>query len=396
MDMNELTDNEKLRDYILDELLPEYIPYEMEKVTDPTSKFSLKIPEIDCLADVKVISVQEKGVHIRFDFYSNKYAFGFGSGTGQAGDDVISAAGRALSFIQRLSLSGLFKMFRGEAPVVVETEFEGNKHRWYIYAGDVQKYEKGRMNLCDESESLLPLVMPDLIKRLGNQRLSNLMIFGNRNHGSAVLLNGLQISDINKKVDSHVDSLAGDPDAAWQQSIYILQDEATYIPGIYGTVEEKQKCLELLKEYLVIIKNSFGNVLSPEEIEDAKLMLGDPAFVEVCQKFLPEICMIRSAAVMQGTFDDMIELYTADGIKHDVSVAQLTDFYMLDGLMNKIATNKEMGEDYADSWDEIWRKLNSSSKLRKYLKHDVTKNKWYFDMNGGKLQLHMGADYELR
>ena len=92
----------------------------------------------------------------------------------------------------------------------------------------------------------------------------------------------------------------------------------------------------------------------------------------------------------------MIELYTADGIKHDVSVAQLTDFYMLDGLMNKIAMNKDMGDDYADSWNEIWRKLNSVSKLRKYLKHDDEKNNWYFDYNGEKLQLHMGEDYEFR
>ena len=387
MDMNELTDNEKLRDYILDELLPEYIPFKTERSPDTADAWPIVLPEIDCKLTLEVPEMSSVHVMLQVSVFSSRYNKIYWCGNRQYGNDAVSAARKTLEHTRTVFFSGLERMFGDKEGILEETEFNGKRHKWKIYTGDVVKFQNRSVG-TETRDVFLPHIMPELKRRLGNQRTASLMTLVVRDKMqkiSLVQFDGMQIDDMCDIIGNRTYSPDPGDEILMNQYVFIVQDEETYIPSIYDGKEGLYKQYELVQDFMNRVKYYSRLTFDDEFLDKAERSMGDPILLAACHRFLPELCVLKTPAIRVEHFSDIVEVCTSDGKIHEVSLMQLMDFEQLKFMLELILKKKTFG----NSLTEIWSRLSYSGAIARYLKFDERERKFVADLRGVKLRFVM-------
>lgn len=385
MDMNELRDPDKLREYMIDEELPKAIPFKTEKAFDPNGLSYLK----GVGNEYKILPLLNVGnnneVRLSINVFRGMEPKSFMKPCLGMGDDILSSLRNAIDTARIALFPALQRMLEHDAYSSIETEFEGKKHSWKVYAANVYTRKD---NVTSESEEevakILDRVMPDIVKRLGNQKFMNVFLrFSNTLTACLFVVN--DIYAITEPLDKFMEIANEYPGTVKELCLIIEQDASTHFSSVNF---DGQRDVRMLNEYLDMLRNTPDAELSDSEFEDAKLLIGDPTFVNCCRAFLPEL----AATVMiprEIRYSDYVEVYTADGIKHDICLTQQDDFLRIRTAVYQVF-GKSRGQ------DPIFRTLSDRSQIVRYLQETRMPPSERILIENYRFKFHMGEGFEFR
>ena len=268
------------------------------------------------------------------------------------GKDTDTAIGMATGSFLFAFMQGIALMEREEDGLPLESEFNGNKHRWSVYKSNVVGTGEKTGDDDDVKEVTArywDLLKEHIAKRLGNQKMCYVKIYA----AKAVAADDENITGecrINDVPSDELSALVGEIAAKWdvkqfasqKQFFFIKQDPSTRLPYPYGG-ENK---ISVLREKVKTALELFSGVQTQEDYDTLpdKLLaaLGDKTLVEECYSFLPEICAER--AFGQVKFAEEVQFFVPDKPIVSVYKTQLADFYPLGNLMFMLFDSGYFGE----------------------------------------------------
>ena len=264
------------------------------------------------------------------------------------GKDTDTAVGMAVGSFLFAFMQGIAVMQREEDGIPLESEFNGNIHRWSVYKSNVV----GNGESTDDDAKAITNVYWDLLKehiakRLGNQKMCYVKIYA----AKAIGTDDEQITGecrINDVPSAELGALVGKIAAKWEvrqfssqkQFFFIKQDPATHLPYPYSVNK-----INVLREKVKTALDLFGGIQAQDNYDNLpdKMLaaLGDKTLTEECFSFLPEIC--AEHAFGQIAFSEELQFSTKSGTI-SVYKNQLADFYPLGNLMFGLFDSGVFGE----------------------------------------------------
>lgn len=314
------------------------------------------------------------------------------------GKDADTAIGMAVGSFLFAFMQGIAIMQRGEDGVPLESEFNGNTHRWSVYKSNVVGNGE---NIGDDVKEVTALywdlLKEHISKRLGNQKMCYVKIYA----AKAVGADGEQITGecrINDVPSSELGALVGEIAAKWnvqqfasqKQFFFIKQDPATLLPSPYGS-ENK---ITVLKEKVKTALELFNGVQTQEDYDSLpdRLLaaLGDKTLAEECYSFLPEICAER--AFDQMRFSEQVQFFVPNKPIVTVYKNQLADFYPLGTLMFTLFDSGYFGE----NTNNLYGLLVSLSSIYGAVQQAKEKGSDIKDCKMTSLLFNTSSEFEIR
>lgn len=314
------------------------------------------------------------------------------------GKDADTAIGMAVGSFLFAFMQGIAIMQRGEDGVPLESEFNGNTHRWSVYKSNVVGNGE---NIGDDVKEVTALywdlLKEHISKRLGNQKMCYVKIYA----AKAVGADGEQITGecrINDVPSSELGALVGEIAAKWnvqqfasqKQFFFIKQDPATLLPSPYGS-ENK---ITVLKEKVKTALELFNGVQTQEDYDSLpdRLLaaLGDKTLAEECYSFLPEICAERAFDQMQ--FSEQVQFFVPNKPIVTVYKNQLADFYPLGTLMFTLFDSGYFGE----NTNNLYGLLVSLSSIYGAVQQAKEKGSDIKDCKMTSLLFNTSSEFEIR
>lgn len=314
------------------------------------------------------------------------------------GSDTDTAIGMAISSFLFAFMQGIAIMQREEDGLPLESEFNGNTHRWSVYKSNVAGMGD---NIGGDPRAITSvywdLLKEHIAKRLGNQKMCYVKIYA----AKAVGADGEQITGecrINDVPSNELGALVGEIAKKWdvkqfasqKQFFFIKQDPATLLPSPYGS-ENK---ITVLKEKVKTALELFNGVKTQEDYDSLpdKLFaaLGDKTLAEECYSFLPEICAERAFNEMQ--FSEQVQFFVPNKPIVTVYKNQLADFYPLWTLMFTLFDSGYFGEDT----NNLYGLLVSLSSIYGAVQQAKEKGSDIKDCKMTSLLYNTSSDFEIR
>lgn len=137
----------------------------------------------------------------------------------------------ALSSFSFGLMNGIRSMMEKENVIEqLETEFEGNNHRWTVYQSDVIGTYDSLENL--DMSYYWNSLREDILSHLDNQKLCYIKIFAGKS-GSEVTgecsINNIICEELSQKVAEYASTWSNKNFGSQKQFIFLVQDEDTYI-----------------------------------------------------------------------------------------------------------------------------------------------------------------------
>lgn len=312
------------------------------------------------------------------------------------GKDTDTAVGMAVGSFLFAFMQGIAVMQREEDGIPLESEFNGNIHRWSVYKSNVV----GNGENTDDDAKAITNVYWDLLKkhiakRLGNQKMCYVKIYA----AKAIGTDDEQITGecrINDVPSAELGALVGEIAAKWEvrqfssqkQFFFIKQDPATHLPYPYSVNK-----INVLREKVKTALDLFGGIQTQDDYDNLpdKLLaaLGDKTLTEECFSFLPEIC--AEHAFGQIAFSEELQFSTKSGTIY-VYKNQLADFYPLGNLMFGLFDSGVFGEHTND----LYKLLISLSSIGSGVQQLREKGKELEGCRMAALIFNVSEDFEIR
>ncbi len=312
------------------------------------------------------------------------------------GKDTDTAVGMAVGSFLFAFMQGIAVMQREEDGIPLESEFNGNIHRWSVYKSNVV----GNGESTDDDAKAITNVYWDLLKehiakRLGNQKMCYVKIYA----AKAIGTDDEQITGecrINDVPSAELGALVGKIAAKWEvrqfssqkQFFFIKQDPATHLPYPYSVNK-----INVLREKVKTALDLFGGIQTQDNYDNLpdKMLaaLGDKTLTEECFSFLPEIC--AEHAFGQIAFSEELQFSTKSGTI-SVYKNQLADFYPLGNLMFGLFDSGVFGEHTND----LYKLLISLSSIGSGVQQLREQGKELEGCRMAALIFNVSEDFEIR
>lgn len=269
---------------------------------------------------------------------------GMGSSLKQA---LGMAAGSFLfSFIQGI---GLMEEKRdGEA---LETVFAGKPHRWQAYISDV--VGMGDSPKIEDSKVYWKALKDEILKRLGNQKLCYVKIYGANINGEITgecRINDIESKELGAQVARMVEKWDVKGFASHKQFFFIRQEEETVLPNLYSGPEG----LKLLKSKVKTAVEMFHASKEQDQYDTLtqrmELALGDGTLASECFAFLPEIC--AENAFGELSCPESVEIRIGDRPPVTCYKVQLADYWNLHKVLFDLFQEGVFGEETNEIYQE--------------------------------------------
>jgi len=254
------------------------------------------------------------------------------------------ALGSALGLFVFCFLQGILDMEEQVKPIALESSFAGHTHRWNAYLSNI--VGQGESPALDGTCTIYwNALKEEIIKRLGNQKLCYVKIYGSKVNGEVIgecRIDDIKSEELSAKVAELVEKWDVKQFASHKQFFFLRQDEATTLPTPYightGRALLKSKVTEAVRLFHAADTREKYDAL-PEKLEQA---LGDTTLAQECYFFLPELCT-EIAFGEQVLFPECLELFPQGREKLTLYKTQLAEFYLLWDILNEIFRDGTFG-----------------------------------------------------
>lgn len=287
-------------------------------------------------------------------------------------------------------VQGLARMEERIQPRELVTTFAGKEHRWELYPSDIAG--------SGSAPSPEPMVYwdalgEDIVKRLGNQKLCYVKIYGAKVNGEVTgecRIDDIKSGELSRKVAQMVEKWDVPQFGSHKQFFFIRQAEETTLSYPYLGQEGREK----LRSAVVKAAKLFHHCRTDEDYDSCASRLaegiGDATLAAECMAFLPEICAANAFPQLEQ--GETVELLREGFPKEVVYKNQLADYYPLGEEFIRALRAGEFGED----GDDIYQRYVGYSST-----YDVVQQ---IHKKGSKLEhcrlsaflFQMGADFEIR
>lgn len=339
-------DPEKALDYVVNGLLHGGLQTETQ-----VEGHTVLLPEYGIRILPEVEDIKPRGAVLNFWLEApqwGKRLFECSAGMGGTPGQALGMAAGSFGFS---FVEGLIRMESQEDPREVESTLAGQVHKWDLYPSNIVG-----MGACPQPEGQVwwDALGEDLIKRLGNQRLCYVKIYGAKINGEVTgecRIDDIKSEELSEKVARLVETWEDVPFASQKQFFFLRQREETLLPYRY----EGEEGQERLRQGIIEGVRLFHACRTEADFDGFSHRLtqriGDGTLAAECLTFLPELC--AGNAFPQLPAAETVEI-CRDGLpKELVYKNQLADYYP---LWNVFCETMRSGI-FGDETNQIYQQL---------------------------------------
>ena len=307
------------------------------------------------------------------------------------GNDPQSNIGLALGSFIFAFMKGIAAMENEKEGIALTTSFSEKTHKWNVYKTDIVGIGKNE-NFTDV-DTYWNALKEDIKKRLGNQKLCYVKIFGSK-MGDDVIgecrIDDVVSPELSKKVADIVSKWQVEGFVSQKQFFFIRQEESTTLPYPY----QGEEGFQLLKDKVALAAKMFHesdteavSYTHPERLGEA---LQDETLGIECFSFLPEIC--TEHAFSEATYSEKVNFAYPSGSMIEVYKSQLADYELLKRAILTVFHEGTLGE----LTDDIYREYIGSSATYSVFAQMQEKGSDLKDASTVAIAFSVDEDFEIR
>ena len=376
---------QKALDFVLNGLLHNGL-----EVEDQVEGDAIFLPEYGVRIFPKVEQLRKKGAVLNFWLTAPQWGTTLFECSAAVGDSPSRALGMAVHSFLFSFLDGICRMECRENPMEVVSTFAGRVHRWALYPSNIVG-----MGECPQPQGQIwwDALGQEIKKRLGNQRLCYVKIYGAKINGEVTgecRINDIKSEELSAMVAGLVEKWEDVPFASQKQFFFLRQEEETLLPYPYEGEEGKQRFVQGVIRGVQLFHacrteedyDSFSQRLTQE--------IGDGTLAAECLTFLPELC--AGNAFPQLCAAETVEICREDLPKETVYKNQLADYYP---LWNAFFQATQDGAFHGEE-DAIYQKLVGYSSTYQVIQQMKKNGSRLEDCRLASLLCQMGSGFQLR
>lgn len=326
---------------------------------------ALRVPAWDMAIRPELVQWQERSAMLNFYIDNPQWdrpVFECSVGMGSDNGHALRLACEGFRYCM---LNGLRAMAEGDAFAWVNSEFAGTEHSWTVYRSNL--IGMGDTPHDPDFDQFWSLLGEDLIRRLGNQKLCYVKVYGAK-FGEDVTgecrVNDAVSPELSEKVASLVRQWDTEGFGAQKQFFFFRQRPATTLP--YPHTYAQLCGLTAQAVHL------FGECVAQDDyehyLEKLTALTEDPHLAEELYSFLPEMCAENAYSaircpetvtiVQQGAehtyYKDQLASYTImqkallDELRRDEQTGRLFGYFIsVSSIYNVVQSAREKGVDLA-------------------------------------------------
>lgn len=307
------------------------------------------------------------------------------------GNDPQSNIGLALGSFIFAFMKGIAAMENEKEGIALTTSFSEKTHKWNVYKTDIVGIGKNE-NFTDV-DTYWNALKEDIKKRLGNQKLCYVKIFGSK-MGDDVIgecrIDDVVSPELSKKVADIVSKWQVEGFVSQKQFFFIRQEESTTLSYPY----EGEEGFQLLKDKVALAAKMFHESDTEELYQSLPERLGEALQDEIlgieCFSFLPEIC--TEHAFSEATYSEKVNFAYPSGSMIEVYKSQLADYELLKRAILTVFHEGTLGE----LTDDIYREYIGSSATYSVFAQMQEKGSDLKDASTVAIAFSVDEDFEIR
>lgn len=307
------------------------------------------------------------------------------------GKSAREAIGMACGSFLFSFMQGIVKMEQKAESETMETSFAGKAHRWKVYLSDV--VGMGEAPKLDSPNVYWAALKESIIKRLGNQKLCYVKIYGAKSFGEVTgecRIDDIKSEELSALVARMVEKWDVEQFASHKMFFFIRQEDETTLPDHYLGIDG----FERLKENVKIAAKLFHSCETREQYEELSDRLEqemeDRTLAAECYAFLPEIC--AENAFNGLSYPETVEIQVGRQTPVTCYKNQLADYWRIHNALFSLFEEGEFGEEA----NQIYQKCISVSSIYNLVKQMKEKG---VDLEEGRLTtllFQVAAGFEIR
>lgn len=318
----DLTKPENALDYLLDSL------HGNLGTSDRVEGKCLFLPKWQLTVTPEISQMTENSAIVNFYLTSPNWDREVFECSAGMGSNPSQALGMATGSFLFSFMQGIGLMEEKRDGETLETVFAGKPHRWQAYISDV--VGMGDSPKMESSKIYWNALKEQIIKRLGNQKLCYVKIYGVNTNGQIIgecRINDIVSEELSAEIASMVEKWNVKGFAYHKQFFFIRQEEETTLPDAYSG----QEGLKLLKSKVKTAAKMF-HASTDQELYDSlpqrlEQALGDATLAAECYFFLPEIC--AENAFSEISYSESVEIQVGGQPPVTCYKVQLADYWNL-------------------------------------------------------------------
>lgn len=270
-------------------------------------------------------------------------------------------------------------------------DFAGNVHNWRVYLSDV--VGMGNCPKVDSPRFYWDLLKEEIVKRLGNQKLCYVKVYGAKAYGQVTgecRIDDVKSDELSDLVAKEIEKWDTEGFASHKMFFFIRQEDSTVTPYPYWGKEGEALLAEKVKTAALL----FQKVNSEEEYnaltENLVNALDDTTLAQECFSFLPEICAEHAFEEMRCSekFDISIEgKKTVTCYKN-----QLADYHRIGNALFRLFSSGFFG----DKTNDLYRQYINVSATGNLVSQVLEKGSKLDSVQPAAILYQVGNDFEIR
>ena len=260
------------------------------------------------------------------------------------GSSLKQALGMATGSFLFSFIQGIGLMEEKTGGETLETVFAGKPHRWQVYISDV--VGMGDSPKMDSSKIYWNALKDQIVKRLGNQKLCYVKVYGANVNGQITgecRINDIESKELGALVAKMVEKWNVKDFASHKQFFFIRQDEDTVLPDAYSGIEGQKLLKSKIKTAVEMFHASKEQEQYDTLTQRMEQALGDETLASECFAFLPEIC--AENAFGEISCPESVEIRVGDQAPVTCYKVQLADYWNMHKLLFDLFQEGVFGEE---------------------------------------------------
>lgn len=381
-----IIDMNNANDYLLNDVL-----HNKMETKDVVQGDSLYCPKWDVTITPKVTQLTGQSAMLEINVYSPKWGTELYECSVGMGSDTKQAIGMASGSFLFSFMNSIAAMEQNQNPKPLETEFAGKTHKWQVFFGNV--VGMGESPTKDSAETYWEALKDGIIKRLGNQKLCYVKVYGAKTGGEITgecRIDDIKSNELSEIVAKIVQKWEVNQFASIKTFFFIRQEKETVSPCPYRGKEG----FEVLKEKVKTAALMFYSCNTDEEYdylsEKVSTAINDPVLAAECYSFLPEIC--AENAFPEASYSEALDIQFRDKPLITCYKNQLSDYWLLHKALFSLFNSGAFGGDT----DEIYAKYIGYSATYHGIAQLLDKGGKAEDAKFTNLIYNVGDDFKIR
>lgn len=352
-----------------DEYLLNYALHNNMETKDIVQDNSLYCPKWDVTVTPKVTQLTDRSAMLEINIFSPKWGTELYECSVGMGSDTRTAIGTASGSFLFSFMNSIALMEQNQSSTYLETDFSGKTHRWKVFIGNVVGL--GESPSSDSAEIYWEALKDGIAKRLGNQKLCYVKVYGAKSCGEVTgecRIDDIKSDELSDIVSKMIEKWEVNQFASHKTFFFIRQEEETVSSYDYWEKEG----FERLKEKVKTAAELFYACNSDDDfntlIYRTANAIGDPVLAEECYSFLPEIC--AENAFPQALYSEEIDIQLENQPVASYYKNQLSDYRVLQKAIFSLFNSGIFG----DLTDEIYKKYIGFSAIYNGISQLLEKN----------------------